>query len=792
MKKYLKYIPVIILVLGVLFNLIIYYPETTTLLDPNDNVFQLALVKRTNKIWQDSHCPFSLSCLPNLIDHNVPNWAEGYPLPFYYSHLPQIAIVASFQLFVKLFMSLGMYYNWVKYLLLTTFPVPTFLAFIAIGINPLFASLAAIVSSHLSTDGLYGIDPPSYLWRGYGLTSQLYATYFFPLAVAFTFRSLKKCFPLSVKDTNIKSTEKKFETKSPILAFRRVVSKRSDSFWAILFITLTIGGHLGIGMILLLTLPIFLFVDLRPSHILARFKHFCFLVGAPLFLLSYWIIPAALFNKYHLISFWDPIWKFNSYGWIDASRQYLQGEIFDWKRFPAITVLITIGLYSYLTNKKYFPFAFSFIIWMLLYFGRTTWGGFIDIVPGMKDFHLSRFIVGVHISGLFLIAVGMQSIIETLRAFIAGCFRTARKYLKVSLNIPSITPDLLPRFSAALLGGCLIAILILITLKGSYDYNLLNNVWIPQSNSAFRYEEKNFNALIDALLQLAPGRVYAGRPGNWGREFRYSSTQMYMSASIMGFPISQFLPESWSPNSDNEEMFDERVREDYDLYNLRYIIAPQSFTAPKEAKLLNQFGPFLLYEMPTTGYFDVVSSNLMVQSKKTDYVNIVHVWQKSYARQWKMHPLIDLESRTPPPGIKTTIKMTDLANYEFNGREYNLFGSYPFSFPQATASGIVKDQTQDKPNAKEIYKANVSVPENCPNCFILFKMSYHPNWRVTLDGKPAENWSIFPFFMAVAASPGSHTIEYIYKPSNLKIFLGIIEIAGILAFIFRKKIRKIL
>src|SRR3989304_6251758 len=119
----MKYISYLIVSFAIILNLYLYFPETKILADPNDNIFQFSLVNRTNWVWQNYGCPLSLSCLPNLVDHLVPNWAEGYPLPFYYSHIPQIAIVSSYNLLInpiinplianyQLPITLYEYYNW--------------------------------------------------------------------------------------------------------------------------------------------------------------------------------------------------------------------------------------------------------------------------------------------------------------------------------------------------------------------------------------------------------------------------------------------------------------------------------------------------------------------------------------------------------------------------------------------------------------------------------------------------------------------------------------------------------
>lgn len=763
MKNISIYTSKIILIIAILFNLILYFPETKITLDPNDNIFQFALIRRTNDVWQESHCPFSLSCLPNLIDHWVPNWAEGYPLPYYYSHLPQIAIVGSYNMIIQplfsilsISFSLFSYYTWIKYLLLSLFPLPIFIALRVIGVNPNLSALTALFATHISTDGLYGIDPPSYLWRGYGLTSQLYSVFFIPLAIAFTYQTLQN--------------------------IQELKTKNKELLLAILFTTLSIAGHLGIGIILLLTLPLFLFIDARPYHIKLRLKKLAIIVGISIFILSYWIIPAALHNTYHLISFWDPIWKFNSWGYYEVIRQFFSGEIFDWGRLPILTLLITIGFFATSINKKYFPFAAIFFLWMLLYFGRETWGGLIDLIPGMKDFHQSRFVVGVHIASLFLIPFGINYLFYLVE-------KTIKFIIRLSSRTPKLETEKLIFYATSFI---LTILFIFFIYKQTINYSTLNNRWIKEANTAYNYEEKNFNSLIETLKKLPPGRIYAGRPGNWGREFRFSSTQMYLALSQKGLPISQFLPESWSPNSDNEQMFDERIDKDYNLYNLSYIIAPDSFTAPQEAKLINQFGPFRLYQISTTGYFDVVTSNLLVNAKKTNMVNIIHVWQKSYARLWNTYPLITLENKTPPPQISRQITMTDLVNYKENDKNFNIFTTHPFAFPQATISGKSIDRSNDKPGTKHNYIAKITIPQNCNNCFTLFKMTYHPNWQAKLDGKDVTIYPIFPFFMALSSEPGDHEVEFIYKPSRLKIGLIVLECIIIFFYLFRSKVKQLL
>jgi len=199
MKHREKIIAITLLCFSIGFNLWLYRAEPTATIDPNDNAFQFALVERTNQMWDYASrvCPRNLliiNCkLSILSDHWVPNWAEGYNLPYYYSHVPQIFIVGSYRLVSSIkyqvsgifsFMTLFTYYHWVIYFLLCFFPLSLFLAFRILKFPWFTAGIAALLASQISTDGLYGIDQSSFLWRGWGLSSQLFALIWFPLAIA--------------------------------------------------------------------------------------------------------------------------------------------------------------------------------------------------------------------------------------------------------------------------------------------------------------------------------------------------------------------------------------------------------------------------------------------------------------------------------------------------------------------------------------------------------------------------------------------------------------------------------
>ena len=96
--KKLTILFLLILLIGI--NIYLYRSEFNVLIDPNDNIFQYALVDEAKNIW---HNVFSGKLSPfYLLDSWQERWAEGFALSSYYSHLPQaiIGLFGGYKLFV--------------------------------------------------------------------------------------------------------------------------------------------------------------------------------------------------------------------------------------------------------------------------------------------------------------------------------------------------------------------------------------------------------------------------------------------------------------------------------------------------------------------------------------------------------------------------------------------------------------------------------------------------------------------------------------------------------------------
>jgi hypothetical protein len=150
---------------------------------------------------------------------------------------------------------------------------------------------------------------------------------------------------------------------------------------------------------------------------------------------------------------------------------------------------------------------------------------------------------------------------------------------------------------------------------------------------------------------------------------------------------------------------------------------------------------------PGTGYFDVVDVSEAVPTTRETFYDINDRWLHGEAFAQARYLRLDFY---PEPAA-------DLAQVPA--------GSPP--------PGKVLSEQQHAQN----YQASV---EAIRPSFVLFRMTWHPNWQVSVDGRPAKSVMLSPGFLGVAVPAGSHEIVCRYEPGNLKIWMAV---AGIVTVI---------
>ncbi len=170
------------LLLAIVLNAVTLLPELSIPIpNLNDDSFHFMCVQRADAALAGGENPF---------DHWEPTLEMGFPDFFYYQHVPHLAVVALHRLvFNKV--SLLTLFNLVRYLLMVLFPLTVWWSMRTMGFTHVAATMGAAFAPLLDAGGLYGFDFHSYVWRGFGMYTQLWAMNFIFIATASVYRVLR-------------------------------------------------------------------------------------------------------------------------------------------------------------------------------------------------------------------------------------------------------------------------------------------------------------------------------------------------------------------------------------------------------------------------------------------------------------------------------------------------------------------------------------------------------------------------------------------------------------------------
>ena len=95
----------------------------------------------------------------------------------------------------------------------------------------------------------------------------------------------------------------------------------------------------------------------------------------------------------------------------------------------------------------------------------------------------------------------------------------------------------------------------------------------------------------------------------WGKQtYRVGYVPVYALLTANGFDSVGYLYHALSLNGDVQVLFDENRADEYNLFDIRYVVAPNDHPFPAFVKPIGSFGRHRLYQVDTTGCFDVVDS----------------------------------------------------------------------------------------------------------------------------------------------------------------------------------------
>jgi len=543
--------PTLLVMVAIGFGAIIWRAELTPVLYLNDSSVQEQMVRFATSSLRVGRDPLT-AWFPYL--------GLGSPQFLHYQSLESIVTGA-----VGLLIGPNRAFRLSLYLLLVGWPLPVYAAGRVVGMERWAAAVAAAASALLVSVTGVGYEAKAYVWIGYGLWAQLWASWTLPLAWAFTWRAL---------------------------ASRRMILP------ATVFVAATAALHFETGYLAILPLAFLPF--LVPSDLLARLGRATCLAGTSFLATAWVIIPLLLERTWaatNQILRHTPL--VNGYGARRTLTWLVEGKLFDAGRLPVVTVLVAAGLLVALWSWRREPlgrlllalFGFS----LVLSFGRTTFGELANLLPGGRDVFYRRFAMGADLAGVFLAGQGALA----LGRGVVGLVARARR----------ARPHWLGPASGGAVGTLALVGLVVGVLSPAWwqltRYAATNSSAVA-AQAAVGPKEEGLLAPIEAIVaRRGGGRVYAGMPSNWGADFRVGAVPVFKAIEAADLEEVGYTLRTASLMTGPEYFFDEARRSDYELFGIRYLLLPVDMTPPVPAARVASSGPYALWKLPDIGYVAV-------------------------------------------------------------------------------------------------------------------------------------------------------------------------------------------
>jgi len=680
-----------------IFNAIALWPELSLSVPSlNDDAFHYLLVQRASEALASGENPF---------DHWVPELDLGFPQFFYYQHLPHLAVVLLHRLLLKQ-VDLLTLFNLIRYLLLVGFPLTVYWSMRRLGFSTVAGAVSAAAATLLSSNTRSGFEYDSYVWRGWGLYTQLWAMHLFPITLVCLVRALEK----------------------------------GAGFIAAILSSSMLGlSQLLYAYIMGITAPLLVLMGLNRGNIRARIVRLAVTATFAAVITSYFWFPLLFFKDYANVSPYLQRWKYDSFGARDILTWLVNGDLLDHGRPPALTVLLALGVASaLLTPTRQARLIMSlFLFWLALFFGRHTWGRLVDLLPMHEGFQFVRFNGGVHLAALMLIGLGGEWVWRLLAPLPERWRATAAGLVVLAFMVPA--------------------------LQERQAYYALNTRWMERTMKALG-SDKDAAAILSALGELSPARTYAGLPNNWGEGLKVGGLHFYNL--LIPHRIATTSPQhgSFSLNADLIWHFDDRNPAHYDLFNLQYIVAPSGLAMPAFLSRIKETPRYTLYQAETSGYarFVTVTGRRSIGSQSSLFFE---------NRNW-------LASGDPAAG--RFIRYDYPARGGGAGDLPEVAASKELLQPGCRTGGIIREE--------QVLPARIDLKLECKQAStVVLKVTYHPNWRVAIDGRQARSFMVSPSFIGVDVPAGAHQLRAEYRSPVYKTALLLLGACVLLATILLRR-----
>ena len=637
----------------------------------NDDAQHVAFVRRAADGWSRGE---------NVVDLWVPQFELGVPQFLDYQHLPHVTVAALGRLTLGA-IDLRTLFDLVRYVLLLAFPLTVLWSMRTMGFTPAASAIAAAASSLLSGNHRYGFEYDSYVWRGFGVFTQLFAMHLSFIALA---------------------------------SLHRVANKGTGIAAAALACTALALSHLLYAYMLAITAVVLLVFGMTRANAAARIGRFAVVGAVTAAATSYMWLPFFMQSAYvNVTPYLDPQ-KYDSYGAGPILSWLLTGDLFDHGRLPVLTLLLASGgIYGAIRRSGLALLAgILFALWLVLYFGRPTLGGVIDLLPLHDGLLLHRFVGGVDVFAILLMGLGGAWLWELARASSSR----GRLALVAAASLLVLTPAVAERWS----------------------YYAQNADWMRQTQAALD-ADADARAVLAAVSQQPRGRVYAGLRSNWGQTLDFgipfNSIRFYNLLAERELDAVAPPNQSLSLNADLLWEFNDQDLSHYRLFDVDYVIAPRTVTFPAALRVLLSTPKYVLYVAPGRGY--------------AEYGPI---------------------ARSEPASTKQDLFAKELA--WLRGGDAARWTFTRYEYPKAAPVDVpvpIADCASGRIAYERVQPARFEVLARCDtSSAMILKVTYHPNWHVTVDGADVPTFMASPSYIGFALAAGEHFIVAEYRSTPIK------------------------
>jgi hypothetical protein len=451
-------------------------------------------------------------------------------------------------------------FRWSLYLLWCLWPVAIYGAARVFGIGRLAAGFAAVIAPLLHSGPGIGYEQHAYLWAGYGVWTQLWASWTLPFAWALTWRAA---------------------------ADRRFIGPAAG------LVALTAALHFETGYLAflgVLVLPLLARGDLR-----TRLGRGAIVLGTALLACAWVVVPLLTYARWAGLNqalAGTPMR--DGYPLSELLSWLVRGEIFDQQRWPVVSLLVAAGLVLAVGWRRGGPgraLAVLLAASLLVAAGPATFGGLVSVIPGSQDLFFRRFLMGAQLAGIFLAGLGAAELswrTRRLAAAGAGWLSWAPAAVAVAAGAACLFP----------------------AWPQTADFASANAVDVGFQQLA-QADEPQVAAAAAVIRRHGPGRVYAGSPSGWGQNFRVGFVPMYAYLESLDLDEVGYTLRTASLMTQPEDHFDAGNAGDYAVFGIRYLMLPAlpavrgGPAPPPGAVLLLRDRLLRVYELPASSYFRV-------------------------------------------------------------------------------------------------------------------------------------------------------------------------------------------